>query len=258
MQSALADEERILPVECGFNFRDFGGYPTEDGGHVRRGMLYRSGVMAYVEEEGRARLTRLGIAAICDLRSSRERERRPTRWHEALPVELWARDYGDTAADLIKAVETGVSDEADMRGRMLRLYEGIAYEHAPSYRALFALLGAGKVPLVVNCSAGKDRTGTAVALVLSALGVARETILADYLLTGRADFAYLLNRSRRSQARALPADALRPLFAADPDYLATMFDSLERRSGSLSAYLERELGIGPAERRRLREQLVET
>ena len=254
---ALADEDRILPVECGFNFRDFGGYATEDGGHVRHGMLYRSGVMAYVEEAGRTRLASLGIAAICDLRSSRERERRPTRWHEPLSIELWSRDYGDTAADLIRAVETGIPSAGNMRERMMRLYEGIAYEHAPSYRALFALLAAGKVPLVVNCSAGKDRTGTAVALVLSALGVSRETILTDYLLTSRADFDFLLSRTRDRGYTEMPAEAIRPLFAADPEYLDTMFESLERRSGSLSAYLETELGIGPAERGTLRERLVE-
>ena len=257
MQNVLADEGRILPQECGFNFRDFGGYATHDGGHVRRGMLYRSGVMAYVEGEGRTRLASLGIAAICDLRSSRERNHRPTRWHEELPVELWSRDYGDTAADLVKAAETGISDGADMRARMLRLYEGIAYEHAASYRALFALLGAGKVPLVVNCSAGKDRTGTAVALVLSALGVPHETILADYLLTSRADFAFLMSQTRGRRFTELPAEAAAMLFAADPDYLATMFDSVERRSGSLSTYLETELGVGPAERTLLRERLVE-
>ncbi len=257
MQKALTDEERILPQECGFNFRDFGGYATEDGGHVRRGMLYRSGVMAYVEGEGRARLASLGIAAICDLRSSRERSRRPTRWHEELPVELWSRDYGDTAADLVKAAETGISAGPDMRARMLRLYDGIAYEHADSYRALFALLGAGKVPLVVNCSAGKDRTGTAVALVLSALDVPRETIMADYLLTARADFAFLMEQTRGRNFVDLPPEAAKPLFAADPEYLATMFDSVERRSGSLSAYLETELGVGPAERTMLRERLVD-
>ena len=257
MRTALADEQRILPIECGFNFRDFGGYATANGAHVRHGMLYRAGVMAYVEGEGRAKLAALGIASICDLRSSRERHHRPTRWHEDLPIELWSRDYGDTAADLIKAVETGISDAQDMRERMLRLYRGIAYEHAPSYRALFELLGAGKVPLVVNCSAGKDRTGTAVALVLSALDVPRETIMADYVLTARADFAFLLTQTRRAAAAALPVDALKPLLAADPEYLETMFDVVEARSGSVSAYLESELGVGPAERARLRELLVD-
>jgi protein-tyrosine phosphatase len=257
MRVTLADERRILPIECGFNFRDFGGYATADGAHVRHGLLYRAGVMAYVEGEGRDKLAALRIATICDLRSSRERHHRPTRWHEELPVELWSRDYGDTAADLISAIETGEADGAAMRDRMFRLYRGIAFEHAPSYRALFELLGAGKVPLVVNCSAGKDRTGTAVALVLSALDVPRETIMADYMLTGRADFAFLMKQTGRASAAALPTEALKPLLAADPDYLQTMFDVVEARCGSVPAYLESELGVGPTQRERLRELLVE-
>ena len=252
----LADADRILPPECGFNFRDFGGYPAAGGARVKTGMLYRAGVMAFVEQAGRDRLATLGIATICDLRSSTERDHRPTRWHEGLGVELWARDYAHSAADLTEAIERGCADAAFMRDAMIELYRDIAYDHAPSYRALFDLLARGRVPLVVNCSAGKDRTGTAVALVLSALGVSRETILADYLLTARADFSFLMSYTQRQQESEMTAEATAPLLAADPAYLDALFDTIERRNGSIAFYLAQELGIGPVELERLRHHLL--
>lgn len=255
--SALTEQNRLLPADHGFNFRDFGGYATEHGNWVKPGVLYRAGVMAFVEGEGRDRLRERGIVCICDLRTSRERRHRPTRWHEGLPVELWARDYGESKADLISRIEEGGADAAEMRAMMADLYRALPYEHAESYRALFGLLLAGKSPLVVNCSAGKDRTGVAVALVLSALDVPRETILADYMLTSRADFGSLLAMTRRSDARALPADVMEPLLAADPLYLDTMFDTLAARSGGVVAYLRTELGVDDDQLARLRGLLID-
>lgn len=255
--SALTEQNRLLSIDHGFNFRDFGGYATARGGWVKTGLLYRAGVMAFVEGDGRDRLRERGIVSICDLRTSRERRHRPTRWHEGLPVELWSRDYGSSGADLVSKIEEGVTDAVQMRATMVDLYRDLPFVHAESYRALFGLLLAGKSPLVVNCSAGKDRTGVAVALVLSALDVPRETIMADYMLTSRADFGGLLAMTRRSNAPSLPADVMAPLLAADPLYLETMFETLDSRSGGVTAYLHTELGVDGEQVDRLRELLVD-
>lgn len=251
-------EDRILAVDCGINFRDFGGYATADGGRVKTGMLYRSGLMSFVEGAGRDRLAALGIAAICDLRTSGERQYRPTRWHEGLaePVHFWSRDYAHTNADLSTAIRTA-NDPSATRAMMVNLYRDLAYDHAESFRALFALLLEGKVPLLVNCSAGKDRTGTAVTLVLSALGVPRDTILDDYLLTTRTDLSGLLKLTERAAHRSTSEAALAPLLAAEPDYLDALFTAIDTRSGSMHAYLSDQLGVGAAERDRLRMLLVD-
>jgi len=255
--SALTEQNRLLPADHGFNFRDFGGYATERGGWVKSGVLYRAGVMTFVDGEGRDRLRERGIVCICDLRTSRERRHRPTRWHEGLPVELWSRDYGESGADLISRIEEGVTDATQVRGMMTDLYRALPYAHAESYRALFGFLLAGKSPLLVNCSAGKDRTGVAVALVLSALDVPRETVLADYMLTSRADFGALLAMTGRSGERRLPPEAMEPLLAADPLYLETMFEALDARSGGVAAYLEAELGVDRDRLAQLRGLLVD-
>ena len=255
----LAEADRLLPPDCGLNFRDFGGYATAGGAHVRTGMLYRSGVMASVGGEARIRLARLGIVAICDLRSSGERRHQPTRWHETAveggpTVELWSRDYAHSAADVVSTIRTA-SDPTATRAAMIGLYRDMAYDHADSFRALFALLLAGRVPLLVNCSAGKDRTGSAVALVLSALGVPRETIYADYLLTARADLSPLLSAEAHADPRR--AALIAPVLATDRAYLDTLFDAIATRSGSLEAYLADDLGVGADEKAQLRALLVD-
>jgi len=252
----LAEHERLLPDHCGFNFRDFGGYATADGRHVKTGVLFRAGMMASVEDLGRERLAALGIVTICDLRTTHERERRPTRWAMDLGVDIWSRDYGLSAADLNWIAERSIDSGDAMRRVMIGTYRDLPFAQAPAYRAMFERLVSGRVPLLVNCSAGKDRTGTAAALVLSALGVPRDTVLADYELTARADFSQL-NRERRIVEREISPEVMAPLMAADASYLEAMFEAIEARSGSFEAYLADELGVGSAERARMQELLLD-
>ena len=252
---ALA-EDRILPADCGFNVRDFGGYATIDSGRVRTGMLYRAGMMSALADAGQERLAALGIASICDLRSNGERGHRPTQWHEGSATELWARDYAHSSADLVRTVSQA-TDARQTRELMIGAYRDIAYDHLVSYRAMFAMLRRGKVPLLVNCSAGKDRTGVAVALVLTALGVPRETILADYMLTGRADFSRFLDDVHHEGGPVADPAVIAPLLAVEPEYLATMFAAIERRDGSVEAYLARHLDVDAGARADLRALLVD-
>jgi protein-tyrosine phosphatase len=142
---------------------------------------------------------------------------------------------------------------------MLHLYPELLVDHAPSYRFLFARLAEGHVPLLFNCSAGKDRTGVAAALILSMLGVPRETVFDDYLLTNRfADFGRLFDASRGGydQYASVDPEVLRPLLAADADYLQAMFDSLDRDHGGLDAYLAR-IGVDDRAQRAIRERVLD-
>jgi len=249
----------LLPLEGGFNLRDMGGYATGDGRTVRRGMLFRSGVMSLLTEADEAHLAGLGIATVCDLRRPGERRRDPTRWCEPAGVFYWSRDYTETSGALGEMLRGEVVTAAQMEAKMLGLYREILVDHAPSYRFLFERLAAGHVPLLFNCSAGKDRTGVAAALILSALGVPRETILADYLLTNDfADFARLLDgrQSAVSDLSSLDADVLRPLLAADAAYLAVAFDSLDRDHGGIDAYLAA-IGVDASVKARLQEALLD-
>jgi protein-tyrosine phosphatase len=250
---------RVLPIVGSHNLRDMGGYQTGDGRHVKWRTLFRSGVMAGLTEADRAEFRQLGIAAIYDLRANHERERRPTQWHHGENIEYYSRDHELSAGaldDLLARGEFAADAFTDM---IHAAYREFPFEQAESYRELFRLLVAGRVPLLFNCTAGKDRTGTAAALILYALGVPRETIELDYSLTELAieKLSSILSRdSRYASLASLPRESYLPLLRADPKYLSVAFEEIKRRHGSVPEYLDAGLGVGRREIAVLREVLL--
>ncbi|ATE66766.1 tyrosine-protein phosphatase [Rhizorhabdus dicambivorans] len=234
----MTEMSPLLPLEGGFNLRDMGGYATGDGRRVKRGMLFRSGMMSLLTEADEAHLAGLGIATVCDFRRPGERRRDPTRWCEPAGTLYWTRDH-DASSGVLGELLRGALPTADsVRASMIIVYRDLLVEHAPSYRFLFERLAGGHVPLLFNCSAGKDRTGVAAALILSALGVPRDTIYEDYLLTNRyADFSRIIGREPSDQYRDVDAAVMAPLLAADTDYLDAAFESIDRDHGGMDAYL---------------------
>ena len=252
--------QRILKINGGHNFRDMGGYRTADGRTVRWATLYRSGVMSKIDASEIATLRSLGIVSICDLRTTRERERRPTTWHVGSPVEMLVRDYDMSAGVLKNLIAEGRGTAETIAGHMQAIYGDLLEEQAESYTALFRRLADGKVPLVFNCAAGKDRTGIAAALILSALGVAREHVMTDYALTNEfMDGLVELMRQDEDFSRWFgeQPESAYPLLRAEPRYLEGMFAALEERHGSLESYLANILHIDRADIESMRDHLLE-
>lgn len=259
--------ERVLALEGACNFRDLGGYACAGGGQVRFGRLFRSGGLGHFADSARPQLGALGVRTIWDLRRASERRHAPTRWPDDSVRLHHVDDPVDTSSHAWDFWPQGQTAGApELRGAMIALYGSMPRWLNSRLRGLFAALSGGEVPLVFHCSAGKDRTGVAAALVLSALGVERETIYEDYLLTNSAvDLEGHFVRQRGNTLGLggtwealdqLPADARRALLAADADYLEAAFRTIEREHGSVERYLEAALGVGPGERRALQELLV--
>lgn len=253
------DAPRLLPLEGGFNLRDMGGYGTRDGRSVKRGMLYRSGIMSMLTEADERHLVSLGIATVCDFRRPGERKMHPTRWCEPAGVHYYARDYSEASGVLSSVLRGEGMTADDVRTTMISLYPELLVDHAPSYRYMFERLLAGHAPLLFNCTVGKDRTGVAAALILSALDVPQETIVEDYAETNKhMDPERLMQQNGRDgdRFRAMDRAVLTPLFAADPAYIATMFDALDAEHGGLDGYLVK-IGVDAAGRDRLRDLLLD-
>lgn len=256
MSVNLAGFDRVLPLESAFNLRDLGGYETRDGGRIKSGLLYRSGTMSMLSDADERHLAALGIATVCDLRRPRERESQPTRWCKPAGVHYWSRDYTEVSGVLGEMVKDPATTPAVMRDTMIAVYRAIPTDHGPSYRVMFERLLGGHVPLLFNCAAGKDRTGVGAALILHALNVPHETIVEDYLLTNSlADFSRF--RSGNPAILLRSQEVLAPMFAADADYLAAMFETLDRQFGGVDRYLADAIGVDLSARARLRALLVE-
>lgn len=262
---AIADERRVLPLEGGVNFRDLGGYQTEDGRITRWDMVYRSGSPAALTEADMAELSRRGIRTVCDFRANEERESEPNPYVAANSnVEYWTRDYAMNTGDLMSVLAGPDASAEKSRNTMIGFYRSIAQDNAESYTRMFRYLAEGRTPLAFNCSAGKDRAGTGAALLLTLLGVPRETVVADYALSDdivdyRAQMQETADENAAYAALAqLPWETVEPLVASDPAYIESAFAALEEEFGSIDAFIEQKLQVTPEMRERIRANLLES
>jgi protein-tyrosine phosphatase len=163
-------KRRVLPLENTHNFRDAGGYVTASGQRVRWGRLWRGESPHALNAAGHSSLQALGVRACVDLRSLGESEAQPSPYRDDTPVRLLTRPV------FTRFRSEPPASQIDMYQRMLGERDNM--------RAIFASLAEhADAPLLVHCTAGKDRTGVVIALTHELLGVSREDRLADYLHT---------------------------------------------------------------------------
>lgn len=257
-----AERERVLSLQGGCNFRDIGGYRTQQGASTRWGKVYRAGVLTYFTDQDHAPLTELQVRAICDLRRAEEREREPTRWpHAGVNGLFW--DDGIVTPTVRGLAADRPRNAAGMFDAMVALYRALPEWMGPRIGGMFSAIANGDVPMVVHCAAGKDRTGIAVAVLLRSLGVPEQTVIDDYLLTNTSGNFEEFIRSRHethlgvtdthSPLLSMPEDMRRVLFSADASFLHAAFE----RIGDVEAYLAKTAGVTPATQDRVRSALLE-
>jgi protein-tyrosine phosphatase len=239
---------RLLPSAS--NFRDLGGHIGLDGRRVRQGRVYRSDHLAGLSPEDVRRLQGLGLTHRIDFRGVAECAALPAdiAGITALPLSIEPTVVHRVEALLASGT---VPTEAETVALMCQTYQGFAREGAPVYARFFRHLIEQPTPLVFHCTAGKDRTGFAAALLLGALGVAHDDIVQDYLLTNR-----LYRRSPLVQARG-PAHVLDVLWSVQPAFLEAAFTTIEREFGGLARYLAGPIGLAPADLEHLQASLLE-
>lgn len=265
-----APRERVVALQGACNFRDIGGYRTRQDRIVRWRRVYRAGVLSYFAADDHVRLHDLGVRAICDLRRVEEREREPTRWPECVdrtaPLHMHWPD-----SDSIPTVRNFAAHRprtgAGMFDAMVDLYRALPEWMGARIGGMFECIAEGRLPLIVHCAAGKDRTGIAIAVLLRALEVPSDVVLEDYLLTNDAgDFEQFLRGREDAQLGlaadnhpllAMPDDMREVLFSARAEFLEAAFEEIERRAGGLDAYLEQTTGVSAAVRARVAASLLE-
>ena len=235
------------------NFRDAGGYQTRSGQIVKRGRLFRSAHPGLLTDEGLRELSAFGIGYIIDLRGVHESAETPMPSLVGTGMtRVPAHVEPSTSSAIRELVAQGRINGSALRDVMIASYRGYVRDKSPTFAAALAVLIDGiDKPVLVHCTAGKDRTGFLIAMIQAALGVAHEDILADYLLTNHT----------WDQASPIPQGldeaSYQSIRVASAEYLASAFDEIETIHGSMTSYQEDVLGIDHFKRRRLESCLLE-
>lgn len=249
----------MVPLEGTLNFRDLGGYPAA-GGVTRWGVLYRSDRLNALTEADVAHLGGLGLRTVCDFRYDREVEEDPSRLPDGASIVRLAvgsapGDNPRSLEDMIRAGEITQVTAATMAEGYLRMLE----QQATLFGELLRLVAdPANHPVVIHCTAGKDRTGLGAALLLGAVGVDRDTIVADYALTDEYRSKHRLAEiGPQIEAQGLKLDDLRVLFTAPAETMAITLDRLDETWGSLEGYLAGPAGVSTDTIDALRAALVD-
>ncbi|WP_328926190.1 tyrosine-protein phosphatase [Streptomyces sp. NBC_00190] len=249
----LAD--RLIKLDGTANFRDAGGYRTTTGQWVKMGEVYRSDALNKLTENDLAKLQRLRVKTVFDLRMQDER----TKDADKVPAgtsyvvadvfagsgsfQTMPKTPDESVQAMIGAERAMVSGEGGKKA-YTQVLDGIqeVAHHDRSRTVLF------------HCTAGKDRTGWANAALLTALGVPRETVEADYLASN--DYRKAANDAILSRLPAPQAAVYKPMLDVRPEYLNAGYDEVDATYGSFGRYLKDGLGIDAHELAQLKKDLL--
>jgi protein tyrosine/serine phosphatase len=259
----MTPEDRTLPLEGVENFRDYGGYAVPGGLRVVRGRLWRSAHHGAATDDDLARIAGLGLTAVVDLRRPTERANQPSRRPDGFAGRVIDCDAGDQAEPPHVAFlrKTDLSAES-ARAFFLDYYRKAPFEprHLELFGRYFEALDMGR-PVLIHCTAGKDRTGLLAALTHHLLGVDEADLLADFELTNRAArietrLPQVTEAMTESLGRRPSETAVRAFLGVDRTYLAEAFGAIRREAGSVEAYLAG-LGLDGARVEHLRRTWLE-
>ena len=243
--TVVFNPKRAVTLQGGSNFRDLGGYLAAGGKHVKWGHIYRSADISKLTDSDLQTLQSRHVALVCDLRGPQEYAQAPDR----LPTGAKRIELPAGSEKIDPRLMSGGAKTINRDSLMRAVYTNTSFfqaKYKPMFDELLAL--PGNEALLFHCSAGKDRTGIGAALVLSALGVDRQTIIKDYAATDvywQAGREQSLQRMAQAGMSAQAVDAVRPMMAANPAYLAGTFASIDKQYGSVDKFLAKEMDLTP-------------
>ena len=242
-----------------------GGYTTTDGRTVKWGVLFRSDSLANLTDDDVEVLDGLGLAAVTDFRGDSERADAPDRLPEQSPAiayrALSVTNPAVDVAELGRQVYAGELTEDEL----LALLDRKGYVNNPEVAQMWgqwveSLARPGQLPHLFHCTAGKDRTGFAAALVLLVLGVPEKQVMQDFLLSNEYLSAGIEQGITKIQAHSdadIDPDIMRQVLGVSPQSLEGAIDAMVASYGSIDAFIEQGLGIDATTRARLQELLLE-
>jgi protein-tyrosine phosphatase len=270
---AFADDltyDREIHLKGTSNTRDIGGYLTTDMRMLRSGQIIRSENLSKLTDGDFQKLEEMGVKTIVDLRSYNERKHEPTVWKGDNPPQFYHFPIGEAKNDWFTAQRRLMNrnrfTEKQAREHMVKGYQMISTAGPSSYQQLMELvMDESNWPILVHCTAGKDRTGVAISLLMEAVGVDRETIMEEFLLTNdysraQAKATRLARELKYSRGgsklgKSPSASAWFSIIGVQPEMLEAFYASIDENYGSMDAFLT-ELGVDPDAREALRASLT--
>ena len=246
----LREDYRKLPFTGAHNFRDLGGYKTEDGRTVKWGKIYRSDNLHFLTDEDLKYMKRLNIKSVVDFRSVEERESEPDRLNPdmkqlLLPIKFQPKELdNDSIKNLMKDLTFGDLDSSNL----LRDFNiAIVEEFADEYKNFFRhIIENNAEPFVFHCTAGKDRAGFASAMILTILGVPREKVIEDYLLTNTYVKDHVDDKMLEIEFKTFfraDTDNLRKINLVEERYIQAAFDTIDSKWGGMDRYISEALNL---------------
>nr|WP_314617805.1 tyrosine-protein phosphatase [uncultured Pseudomonas sp.] len=256
--------QKTLRLQGADNFRSLKGMVARCGRRIGSDALLRADQLHSLTDEDWQTLQRLGLRTVCDLRSAGERDRYPNRVPDAAIKHLHLEVLSDVRVNpRVAAMLTDTPQAQDAQDMMLAVYRQLPGLLAPLLPTLFKLFTQNKGSVLIHCTAGKDRTGVVVMLLLHALGVAPECIMDDYLCSARrfsqlsaARQEAISHAVSRMAGRSVSEAALDAVLDARPEYLNAAYRVIESEYGGLDRYLQSFSGLSTADFQTLRDALL--
>jgi len=257
--TAMVGERRPV-VEGAPNLRDLGGYEATDGRRVKWGRIFRSSNLGRLTDKGLAQIRQLGIKLVCDFRSEAETHKQPNRFPDSPAVDYVRLpiQHGEfEPTTVFERIKRGDYDWIS-EDFMLRGYIDSVERYPHVWDRLFQLLVTPRHrPLLFHCTGGKDRTGAAAALILQALGVPEETVIADYGLSDgyNADMRKIIYNYL--QPFGVDLAKVQPYFTAPESRLRALLKHVDAHYGSAVGYLVTRAKVSEETIARLKADLLE-
>jgi protein-tyrosine phosphatase len=236
MQGMEKHPMRLVRLQGAMNFRDLGGYAGREGRPVRWRRLFRSDHLGRLTQEDHASLADLGLHGSIDFRGLAERAASPYQLPGVVQHSLAIEPT--VVQEMVAVAAAGRELTGPIVVALMEdLYRSLVNDQASRFGELFQQILRAEGPLVFHCTAGKDRTGVAAALILLALGVSREQVMQDYLLTNQLlELPGLVHSDT-------PLEALRVLWRVQESFLDAALDAIEAEHGEVDRYLTDRLGL---------------
>ena len=251
-----------LAFERLINFRDVGGARTADGRVFKTGVLFRSAALSRMTAQDAAKLDGLGIKLICDLRSPEESKKRPPRGSRIRVVNISLHDPQVQDHSRLEMLRFLLDDDDGKRFREFihEYYRHIAFDRTSEVREIVSLLaGDDALPALIQCSAGKDRTGLISAIIQLLVDVPYEKVQSDYVLTNDSyapQVRKLVRLVRILTLGRVPAERVRLLVGAHAELLDEVHRAIMTQHGSVETYLRAACGIDPRTLEMLKTRLL--